>query len=634
MAIELEFPVGTCTYTTQPLPQEHHRRFFNTNSPRSYILVCLRSESPPVVEGLGLLFRREAPGSLELGGLDDKINGFRSIRDIMREKNFNLVIDSRHSSAIASQFGLQMDVLPQSGQNGDRHDWVIDPDTNQIIKKPDERVAARRCYQTASNAVNALTKSVLQEELWINRHVNQLAESPCEVHFEPKGTQVTADAKFTDPAMLSTLWLSVPHLTKNGTQVTLAVHKDGQISQYKGTVSRDVDKTPGGRLSISIDPPEAEARRDLASLVASLNEATTARLHFDIDRKLYNQRFAAVKDVFETDLSQRSAEDRAANRLLKELLIGGTSGPIGDTPLELPNFDLVGGIPDAYLKALKWEAPSDTRDRYFNYVTNRTRLGLVGITGEFTINLLAVTAILFTANPSIGKVFLSASNDIRLYAIAERIQNLGLRISSKPNIQDPTPLVVVGSDLDLEVDEFILRISQPKVKPRHHLSVCCRLLGLMNYKVGCFPDLDHPKLMKIRTKISTESRYKHIRDVHGSKSEFCNDFVQRGHIRGLMESIVSAADVLGTMPDVCRDHPYDEVRKKAKGIVLHHAASISRNDALVVLGDCFKPLAMDGCENRRVKPLIGESGDHYNAFFEDAEMSILRFIIWSGHPFI
>ncbi|KAF4836443.1 hypothetical protein CGCTS75_v002111 [Colletotrichum tropicale] len=569
MAIELEFPVGTWTYTTQPLPQEHHRRLFDTNSPRSYILVCLRSEYPPVVEGLGLLFRREAPGSLELGGLDDKIHGFRSLRDIMREKNFNLVIDSRHFSAISSQFGLQLDVSPQSGQNGDRHDWVIDPGTDQIIKKPDEKVAARRCYQTADNAFNALTKSVLQEELWINRHVKQLAESPCEVHFEPEGTKVTADAKFTDPAMLSTLWLSVPNLTKNGTQVTL-----------------------------------------------------------------YKQRVAAVKDVFQTDLSQRSAGDRAANRLLKELLVGGTSGPIGDTPLELPNFDLVGGVPDAYLKALKWEAPSDTRDKYFNYVTSRTRLGLVSITGEFTINLLAVTAILFTANPSIGKVFLSASNDIRLYAIAERIQNLGLRISSKPNIQDHTPLVVIGSDLNLEIDEFILRISKSNVKPRHHLSVCCRLLGLMNYKVGCFPDLDHPKLKKIRTKISTESRYKHIRDVHGSKSKFCNDFVQRGHIRGLMESIVSAADVLGTMPDVCRDHPYDEVRKKAKGIVLHHAASISRNDALVVLGDCFKPLAMDGCESRRVRPLIGENGDHYNAFFEDAEMSILRFIIWSGNPFI
>lgn len=83
-----------------------------------------------------------------------------------------------------------------------RHDWVIDPDTNQIIKKPDEKVAARRCYQTAHNAVNALTKSVLQEELWVNRHVKQLAESPCEVHFETKGTQVTVDAKFTDPAMV------------------------------------------------------------------------------------------------------------------------------------------------------------------------------------------------------------------------------------------------------------------------------------------------------------------------------------------------------------------------------------------------------------------------------------------------
>ncbi|KAK2735381.1 DNA helicase [Colletotrichum kahawae] len=56
---------------------------------------------------------------------------------------------------------------------------------------------------------------------------------------------------------------------------------------------------------------------------------------------------------------------------------------------------------------------------------------------------------------------------------------------------------------------------------------------------------------------------------------------------------------------------------------------MSRNDALVVLGDCFKPTAMFGDMCEKVETFVDE---RHNEFFEDAELSIFKFIMRSGHP--
>lgn len=72
------------------------------------------------MEGLGLLFRREPAGSLEIGGFDDKIKGSRSLRGIMSQKDFHFVIEDRHLPQVVKGFGLSGDVQSQSGQNDDR----------------------------------------------------------------------------------------------------------------------------------------------------------------------------------------------------------------------------------------------------------------------------------------------------------------------------------------------------------------------------------------------------------------------------------------------------------------------------------------------------------------------------------
>lgn len=91
-----------------------------------------------------------------------------------------------------------------------RHHSANNPDTNEIVKQPNPKIAARDCYQTSDNIFRALKKSAKREGFWIDIQVEALGEIDCTVRFGKIREEVIATVTFPEimvRASTSSVWI-------------------------------------------------------------------------------------------------------------------------------------------------------------------------------------------------------------------------------------------------------------------------------------------------------------------------------------------------------------------------------------------------------------------------------------------
>ena len=111
-------------------------------------------------------------------------------------------------------------------------------------------------------------------------------------------------------------------------------------------------------------------------------------------------------------------------------------------------------------------------------------------------------------------------------------------------------------------------------------------------------------------------------------------------LKALMAEVCSCADVLATTPDICEEEPYQTFNNTlAKGLVLAEAGSLTRGDALMLIGNTPRPMLLVGHE-KQPKPTIKTAfeslpnGTPVNRFKLDGQMSMLAWLIQLSWPIL
>lgn len=167
-----------------------------------------------------------------------------------------------------------------------------------------------------------------------------------------------------------------------------------------------------------------------------------------------------------------------------------------------PRIDFFDGPNRSYLDAILSELRPATRARFEKYL-KFVVLGIVGIfgfAGSGKTETLAITSLVYLANPLINKIYVSAPTHVAVSNIASRIHQVGARVvkSLPASVSGTIPLVVHGHNFNTEINAFIAMasdstLSGPPVDPWRpvcwvaHLSPCEWLLKVV--KSGKF-DLD------------------------------------------------------------------------------------------------------------------------------------------------
>ena len=95
-----------------------------------------------------------------------------------------------------------------------------------------------------------------------------------------------------------------------------------------------------------------------------------------------------------------------------------------------------------------------------------------------------------------------------------------------------------------------------------------------------------------------------------------------------LECALRIADIVCTTPHACRSKPYLKLHNAAKAVILDDAGAMHRINAILVVGDTLRPLAMTDNE-RHLPPTVMTSvqkvdGHRVNTFADHGKISILE----------
>ncbi|KAM0440830.1 hypothetical protein ACHAPT_000131 [Fusarium lateritium] len=383
--------------------------------------------------------------------------------------------------------------------------------------------------------------------------------------------------------------------------------------------------------------------------------------------------------------------DDLANQLAQTSL---TTPGAGCSRLSPPKVDFFHETDLHLVTTILSKLRPDTRRRFIKYL-DLIPLGLIGIfgfAGSGKTETLAIVAHLFLSKYS--HIYASAPTHVATTNFATRFYRVGKSVIETYNATAPPgtpqrtlPLVVRGYDVRTEILAFfkVIHENSTDITPGGSttrwdikLSLCEWLLKIVKFGEWDLDALDDPILFALRQAFETDEQYAIVRrfaqggmtysdlmdmektaEADSSETAAPPDSPETASNPGsavpkpeptnimtavwgrtksqvdlFYKCILQYAQAICTTPHASTSNPYKRYKLMADAVVLDEAGAMWKADALQVIGQYLRPVAMAGDENQlppTVMTLMDKKdGNMLNRFAPDARTSILEHFKRSG----
>jgi hypothetical protein len=297
-----------------------------------------------------------------------------------------------------------------------------------------------------------------------------------------------------------------------------------------------------------------------------------------------------------------------------------------------------------------------TFERFCEYM-KVNRLGvipLIGFAGSGKTQMSSHVA--FLLMQAVGSLYCAAPTHVATSNFAERLFDLGVKISKKLGLDWGAPLVVRGYRISKELDAFekiALRfdsseVADPFVTTRWNLrlSVCewlLKVVGAPGYELA---EIDPQQLHDLRKEFLRKAHYDTLRlwlegklhsDFREQRDGTLDTRSPCGIAEELMVQIIMRANAVCSTPHLASQSPYRLYNKdQAKGVVLDEAGAMHQSDALLVWGPGCRPCVLAG-DQRQLLPMVMTHGERrqgqiINVYSHQGKVSVLEKLRRSGWP--
>ncbi|RTE74323.1 hypothetical protein BHE90_011229 [Fusarium euwallaceae] len=658
----------------------------------SLVEVSLRDPTLTKVHGFGMPFKNHGHTSEEWLNQGVMVGNRKyTLLDILRKDKFQIVVVAPRGP-LESNWDASKLPPPFAYPYGNIHSWS----TGRYAKMLSETKGNQNQFPPTWNYhddnahLAALTQFQVQDFLWLNRAVGEIAATKVSAYFVEfaQGNKW----RFYVIVVLSKAFKrhkdALCHLTKEVFKLDL--YDNWEDRTKSGEWDAKVVDHPQGIDALNAHHPIAEhemvllVRRPLPTQAAVRGSefevitfhnrlaANVALNEGDYKRKVdavclfqpgEQQPTNSIGDMSRDEVDFRMSLHRDLVRgtgFYDTMLAAGFEGPslkpLRNTARSLPVVNLL-GTDEARVNALVEEgAHPDDRVRFQTYLSERP-LGLGVITADaWTLgesNALAVGSIGMAC--SLGKIYITGPTDAVVDSFAARLDRVGTSVTDRVNEgkkNGETRVryrhVVRGYKIDDEVSAFLHLLRFPdddRAAPSWFLS------GQSDWKMPLSAAywllilLRSPKVRPLRLDDSAalhemRSRIEKDRDEQlyrlGALAAQGIDWIEyeqgamlsKDRLVLLLEDAVSAADIVCTTPSLSAKEPYSAWKHKAQGIVVDEAACMSRPDLYCVWGNTLLPCLMAG-DDKEFPP---KALDRHNRFGQHARISPLLWFKAMGWP--
>ncbi|KAH6848227.1 P-loop containing nucleoside triphosphate hydrolase protein [Chaetomium sp. MPI-CAGE-AT-0009] len=296
-----------------------------------------------------------------------------------------------------------------------------------------------------------------------------------------------------------------------------------------------------------------------------------------------------------------------------------------------------------------------TSERFCEYM-KVNRLGvipIIGFAGSGKTQMSSHLAVLLMRAVSI---YCAAPTHVATSNLAERLFDLGVKVSKKLGSKWHAPLVVRGYRINKELEAFekiALRFDPSKVADPFvitrwnlRLSVCEWLLKVVGAPGYQLAEIDPQQLHNLRKEFLGNAHYDTLRlwlegkldsGFRGQRDGTSDTRSPCEIAEELMVQIIMRANAVCSTPHLASQSPYKLYnREQAKGVVLDEAGAMHEADALLVWGPGCRPCVLAGDE-RQLPPAVMTHGERregriVNVYSHQSKTSVLEKLRRSGWP--
>ncbi|UNI19581.1 DNA helicase [Purpureocillium takamizusanense] len=292
--------------------------------------------------------------------------------------------------------------------------------------------------------------------------------------------------------------------------------------------------------------------------------------------------------------------------------------------------------------------------------------------GKTTAASVMVNAML--ANPSIKRVYVSASTNAAVSHICQRINQIRVELI---NDLDHTnrilrlcqAIVLRGYQLEIEEDQVMQRLRAPRNEHRSGLAgniwhpsswtlenslafFTLQALGFVSDEIPELSDKGSPPLVALRDSIATSGQYAGLWSLASGTMTYeeyqAGQECSKSDFRDLQCKVASCASVICSTPETSANTFFEPLKRTSDVIVLSAAGAMCRADAINVWGNACRPCIIVG-DWRQMEPAILSAKDTFglgdncfqktgetviprNRFAKDGQASVLEHVMRIGHP--
>lgn len=197
--VSVRFPVNTFTTSCEELSDELHQTIFNApagEKKMGVIRLTLLPDEQPVFRNVGSPFVGSDDETSQLvldGGL---LQGFRSLRDILTQTEFHLLVkDCGYKARADVSFARDLKTeLPPAYPYGRRHEWNMDRYRTTINPMELSKFRVIFAHDSVNHAQTAITQSAVQDVFFLAEDVAEMRNMEVQARF----VRVHKDPTHTD----------------------------------------------------------------------------------------------------------------------------------------------------------------------------------------------------------------------------------------------------------------------------------------------------------------------------------------------------------------------------------------------------------------------------------------------------
>ncbi|KAG4283192.1 hypothetical protein FPRO06_09865 [Fusarium proliferatum] len=313
--------------------------------------------------------------------------------------------------------------------------------------------------------------------------------------------------------------------------------------------------------------------------------------------------------------------------MFNELLVGKGLWDLAKEGVKttLPRFDLLHDVPPTIRDACLQNVFEDDRERVQKYFSKlHLGLGLVtGPPGTGKSHLASAIVVLMCHNPSIQKVYVSASSNGATDNILERIQDIATKTTTSLIDRDVDVkhlMLVRGYSLNTETDNcnralfgkafteygpwnpspwklknslcwWTLRVLDSTAVPALNLEDNADLFDLHERLSAHASDsVPDASLSKFRSLVKLARGVTSVAEYQAKEKQENHAKV----LRQLMELVLGCANVVATTPVVSASWMYKTFNNRARAVVFDEAGTLFCSDGLLVFGNTPRPMIAIG----------------------------------------